>query len=109
MKIKMMPSPEVAAFLRRALGPIRAWDDCLADMRIEKTSVSGLVLLPFATVHDGKAARPYYRTSDIEEFVRAVNAANPDARPGIPLKIVEVEYDPADRRSWKARTYKLSA
>lgn len=109
MKVKVMSASEVAAYLRQALGPLRAWDDCIADMRRGTTSINGLVLLPFCRSPDGKASRPQYRIGDVTEFVRAVKAAIPEAVPGITFKVNEVEHDPADRRSWKARKYKLCA
>lgn len=104
-----MASPEVAAFLREALGPIRAWDDCLADMRAGKTNVFGHTLEPFHRARDDKAYRPFYRLDDVMNFARKVHASNPNARPGIGYRIHKIDFDPTDRRSWKARKYKLCA
>lgn len=99
----VLPSSEAAYVLRRLLGPIVAWDDCLADMRRGKTSIEGLRLVPACRYHDGLAWRPGYTKADILIFVTAVRAKRPDARSGIGLQAKTVELDPADMRFWKVK------
>jgi hypothetical protein len=109
MKVKVMPSPEVAYLLRRELGPIRAWDDCLADMRNGKTHVDGYTLLPECRGKGGTAWRPLYRTSEVLEFIKAVRAANPSANRYAPLQIKTAFTDPADLRPWRQRKLIVAA
>lgn len=103
MRALVLPSSEVAYALRRLLGPIVAWDDCLADMRRGKTSIEGLRLVPACRYHDGLAWRPGYTKADILIFVAEVRAKRPDARPGIGLQAKTVELYPADMRFWKVK------
>jgi hypothetical protein len=103
----VLPSSEVAYVLRSLLGPIVAWDDCLADMRRGKTSIEGLRLVPACRYHDGLAWRPGYTKADILIFVAAVRAKRPDARPRIGLQAKTVELDPADMRFWKVKKVRV--
>lgn len=109
MKAKILPASEVAYILRHQLGPMRAWDDALADMRANKTNVSGCVLLPTCRVHDGRAWRPGYVAADVVEFIRAVRRAHPDAKRLAPLHYSVVSVDPADTRAWKVRKLPATA
>lgn len=103
MKTKIYSAPEVAMMLRRLLGTMRAWDDCLADMRRSKTHVHGHVLMPVCRIHDGRALRPGYMALHIAAFVKAVRAANGEAKASVPPQHKVVEIDLADGRTWKQR------
>lgn len=103
MRTVVLPSSEAAYVLRRLLGPIVAWDDCLADMRRGKATIEGIRLLPICRYHDGLAWRPGYTKADILIFVAAVRAKRPDAKPGMRLQASAVELDPSDMRSWKVK------
>jgi hypothetical protein len=65
---------ETAILLRVKLGSIREWSDTLADMRRGKTTLKGLVLLPFLRARPDGCLRPFYRRQDIDAFVREVQA-----------------------------------
>jgi hypothetical protein len=99
----LYPAGEVASILRRYLGPLREWSDCLADMRTGKTNVAGNVLLPTGLVHDLRAWRPAYAPADIARFIRAVLADVPEAESNVPARFLTVTVDSSDTRSWKAR------
>lgn len=106
MKVRLMSAPEVAFLLRKELGPIRAWDDCLADMRRDKVAVNGYMLKPVCRALDG---RPMYRTSEIVEFIVAVRAANPAAQRNASPQVKTAILDPTDRRSWRLRKLLVAA
>lgn len=103
MTTKIFPASEVAYMLRQTLGPIRAWDDCLTDMRLGKTTVSDYALLPACKTHDGRLWRPGYTAADIAAFIKAVKAANPDAKPHTPHQFRMIDLDPSDERPWSMR------
>jgi Rad3-related DNA helicase len=109
LKTKIISAPEVAYLLRRELGPIRSWDDALADMRRGKTDVNGFTLKPACRVRDGRAWRPMYRGFEVAEFIKAVRATNSDARRDAPPQIKVAIFDPADHREWKARKLTTAA
>lgn len=85
MKDKTYSTSETVLILRQALGTFRAWDDCLADMRRDKTSVCGFILKPACRLHDGIAWRPVYAWQDIKTFIRDVFSAAPEARVRLPV------------------------
>ncbi|WP_459176850.1 hypothetical protein [Ewingella americana] len=66
---------ETALILRKLVGPMRSWDDALADMRSMKTDVFGHVLTPATQFHDGRAWRPMYALSAIKQFIKNVHAS----------------------------------
>jgi len=99
----VLSSGEVAALLRERLGPLRSWDDALADMRRYKTSIYGSILLPVGRIRDTRAWRPAYRAIDVIEFIKSVRAANTDAKSGIGPKAYSVEIDLDDGLFWKIR------
>lgn len=105
MKAKIFPAPEAALILREALGPLRAWDDCLSDMRRGTTKLNGFTLLPVCQTHDGRAWRPGYAGSDIADFIRSVLEATEDAKPRVPPQFKELTID----RSMHWRVQKLEA
>jgi hypothetical protein len=103
MKVKLLPASETAYMLRRALGPVRSWDDCLADMRRDKTSCYGFVLKPYAKMHDGKTHRPVYLATDVHDFITAILEIIPYKPEFRSARTYEVEIDPLDHRSWLVR------
>lgn len=74
-----LPLSDTAVLLRARLGPLRAWYAFLTDNIQGKRSIGGHRLLPCGRQHDGKAFRPIYAVSDIEEFVAKVLASVPTA------------------------------
>jgi hypothetical protein len=50
-----------------------------------------------------------YRRFEVDEFINAVRAANPDTRRGAPPQIKMAVFDPADHREWKARKLTTAA
>lgn len=98
--MKVYPPGEVAYFLRQALGPMREWSDCLADMRRGKTNVAGLQLLP---VCRERALRPLYAAESIREFVKQVQCRCPEIETGAPLRGIEVEIELDDELPWRLR------
>lgn len=103
MQKKVYPASEVAFALRMALGPIRAWDDCLSDMRRGSTNVDGHVLLPTCRMHDGRAWRPGYDANSVVVFINAVRATNPNCQNRAPLAFKLMDIDPRDTRNWRQR------
>lgn len=93
----VLSAPETAFLLRLKLGPIRAWTDTLHDMRRGRASVCGFVLKPVVRVHDGISWRPEYAVEDIHKFIENVTATHPDAKSGVPPRVMEVELDPIGR------------
>lgn len=109
MKFTVMPSSEVAYLLRKELGPIRAWDDCLADMRRGKVTVNGYTLLPECRGKGGTAWRPMYQVSNVWGFIEAIRAVDPSVRRNEPPQIKTAIADPADCRPWKLRKLPVAA
>lgn len=103
MKINVIPAPEAAYLLRRELGPIRAWDTTLADMRRGRADVYGLTLLPKCQGKFAHAWRPMYAVDQVEAFIEAVRKANPSAARGVPHLVKTAHIDPTDVRPWRAR------
>jgi len=103
MKTKVLRAAEVAHILRRALGPMRDWSDCLADMRAEKTDIGGLRLLPVGVLSAG-CRRPIYHPASIAEFInkiRQLYSETGEVVKDAPIQAVEVEIDLSDERCWK--------
>jgi len=104
MKIKVVSAPEVAYLLRQKLGPIRAWEFTLADMRRGRVeSVHGATLLPICMGKHEGAWRPMYSVPDVVAFIKAVRAANPGTERNTPLQIKTAITDPIDTRPWYKR------
>lgn len=109
MKIKAVTAGDAAFILRLKLGPLRAWDDALADMRRERTTHLGHVLLPYCVQESKRGRRPLYKVTDIRNFIERVEGAVVGS-PGVSkYNIYEIEHDPADRRSWNLRVIGMSA
>lgn len=106
MKVTVYAPGEVAYILRQALGPLREWSDCLADMRRGKTSIDGICLLPVCRARDGRAWRPMYEADSIREFITEIRAAHPEITTKPPLRSFQLEMDPCDERAWFVRKLK---
>jgi hypothetical protein len=103
MKIKVIPAPEVAYLLRRELGPLRNWDDTLADMRRGRVKVHGCTLMPTCKGKHAGAWRPMYAVPDVLDFIKAVRAAEPAAARHLPYQVKTALSDPTDTRPWYTR------
>lgn len=103
MKFTVIPAPEVAYQLRRELGPIRAWEDALADMRRGKVKVHGCTLLPKCMGQHRGAWRPMYAVLDVDAFIEAVRKATPGTARGVPHLVKTAHTHPGDTRPWRAR------
>jgi len=110
MKLKVMPAPEVAYVLRQKLGPIRAWEFTLADMRRGRVeSVHGAILLPICMGKHEGAWRPMYATTDVVEFIRAVRAATPGTARTMSYQVKIAHTHPGDTRPWHTRKLPVAA
>lgn len=108
MKIKGIRAGDVAYLLRRELGPMRDWSDCLADMRAEKTDIGGVRLLPVGVMSVG-CPRPIYHPTSVVEFIKEIRRLYSDtgeALKNAPIQAVEVEIDLLDERGWRNRKAK---
>lgn len=103
MKLKVISAPEVAYLLRRELGPLRNWDDTLADMRRGRVEVHGLTLMPTCKGKYAGAWRPMYAIPDVLAFIKAVRAAAPSAARGVPYQVKTAHTHPGDIRPWYTR------
>ncbi|WP_051971307.1 hypothetical protein [Massilia sp. 9096] len=103
MKFNVIPAPEVAYKLRMELGPDRAWEDALADMRRGKTKVQGCTLLPKCMGKHRGAWRPMYAVPDVEAFIEAVRKATPGTVRGVPHLVKTAHTLPGDTRPWYTR------
>lgn len=103
IKVKVLSSPETAAFLRQALGPIVGWDDWLSDRRRGRgDQLADFDLQPCAALQD-RCKRPVYAVADVGTFVRSVRLRHPGAGPGIRPNVRVIELDTEDHRSWKMK------
>lgn len=103
MKLKVISAPEVAYLLRRELGPIRAWDDAVADMRRGRIEIHGLTLLPTCKGKYAGSWRPMYAIRDVVDFIKAVRAADPGAARHLPYQVKTAHTLPGDTRPWYTR------
>jgi len=113
MKANVVSSGEAAYILRAKLGPVRHWEDMLTDMRRGRADYCGHVLRPFGRLCDGRGSpRPFYRVSDVQDFIERVSAIEPPRSDAHKVRLVPVDIDPVDGLSliaWKGRTLKLAA
>lgn len=110
MKIKVLFAPEVAYVLREKLGPIRAWEFTLADMRRGRVdSVHGATLLPICMGKHEGAWRPVYAATDVVEFIKAVRVATPGAAHTMPYQVKTAHTHPGDPRPWHTRKLPVAA
>lgn len=103
MTTKVYPAGEVAYILRQALGPLREWSDCLADMRQDKTSLDGFQLLPTCRIKGVRQWRPAYDAASIAAFIHEIRVRHPEIVTKAPAMGVNVELDPLDERRWPHR------
>jgi hypothetical protein len=103
VKFTVIPAPEVAYQLRRELGPLRNWDDTLADFRRGKVKVHGCTLLPVCMGKHRGVWRPMYAVPDVEAFIEAVRKATPGTSRGIPHLVKTAHTLPGDTRPWYTR------
>jgi hypothetical protein len=96
-------SAEVAFWLRIRLGSICAWDSLLADMRRGRASLQGHVLLPHGRVRAGGSVRPFYLTSDVQDFVAKVAATGTPLLSELTLQTQRLEINKADPHHWTQR------
>jgi arylamine N-acetyltransferase len=110
-KIRLLPASETAYVLRRALGPRKAWEFWLADVRRGKAGACvGPILLPCGRVKDPAFGgfRPVYAIDDIKAFIIEFRAANPGSKAEISPTVYTAETDTGDMRHWKARKLKAT-
>lgn len=107
--MKVISSSEVAYLLRKYLGPGRAWDDVLADMRRGRTHVFKLVLEPACRLKDERTWRPYYAATEVVEFIRKVRTACLTTGKDIRPTVRDALTDPTDRRPWRLRRLTAAA
>ncbi|SAL42513.1 hypothetical protein AWB74_01732 [Caballeronia arvi] len=108
LTVKAVRSSEAAHILRRALGPVRAWEKALDEMRRdEEAHYLGLRIEPYGRQRDQTGcARPVYLLDNVLEFVRqAREAALHPTNPGH-VQIFEVEIDTAIVCPWRFITLK---
>jgi len=103
MKFKVISAPEVAYLLRRELGPLRNWDDTLADMRRGRVEVHGYTLQPICKGKYAGSWRPMYAANDVVDFIKKVRFAAPTAGRHVPYQVKTAYTDPADARPWYTR------
>lgn len=107
LRKQLLSASETQFALRRALGPIRAWGDFLADLA-RKTpkgvSVHGFKLFPLARRHD-RCGRPLYDPADVATFIRNVWATDPSLKgdwSALDKQLVEIE--DSSILPWRMRT-----
>lgn len=106
----LIDSSETVFALRRALGPLRAWGDFLADLARDKPKnvhVRGFKLHPVAHKFD-RCGRPLYKPAEVAEFIQNVWAADPSLKgnwSGIKKQVFEFNDSPL--LPWRAREAQL--
>lgn len=102
----LLSASETQFALRRALGPIRAWSDFLADLAREqskKVHVRGCRLFPIARRRD-RCGRPLYDPAHVAEFIRNVWTADPSLRRDwSAVQREEFEFEEAPLLPWRMR------
>lgn len=80
--VKTISLADTVFMLRAKLGPIRNWAAFLNEINATGASnVRGHQLKPCLRQHDGRAYRPRYAVTDVNAFIRAVQAIEPEAKP----------------------------
>lgn len=103
MRERLVTASDAAYILRFSLGPFRAWDDILFDMRRDRSNYEGLILRPIGMGLINGRYRPVYRISDIQEFIKLALPLQPALAAPHKLLIREAEIDPADTKPWRLR------
>lgn len=94
---------EAAHMLRSELGPLKNWVSFLNDINVGKpSSVRGLQIAPCLKQHDGRSFRPRYALADVEKFIKAVQAIEPNAKPA-PIRTTAFSVDTG--RAWFANKF----
>jgi hypothetical protein len=97
--VQTISRAEVAFMLRVFIGPLRNWDDFLADSIRDEQSIAGLKLLPCGRQKDARGTpRPVYATSDVKAFIECVRKVIPSAGKK-PIKVTTLAIDGA--KHWK--------
>lgn len=97
-----LSSDDTAVMLRARLGPLRDWRYFLADNIRGRQALAGHQLLPCCRQHDGRAYRPRYAQSDVEDFIAKVLAAIPTAGRS-PIQATPLDLDTS--RSWRQNKF----
>lgn len=101
--LEVLSAPETAALLHKRLGPVCAWDDWLSDRRRDRgNQLADFDLQPCAYIQE-RCKRPLYALADVVKFILSYLRRHPDTRPRPKPRIRLIEFDTADRRSWKMR------
>jgi hypothetical protein len=105
LTVKAVTASEAAYMLRRELGPVRAWDAQLEEMRrnSEKT-YHGLRLDPYGKRHSHGGKRPVYLRDSVDEFIRAARRVASHPVPTSDITTFDVEIDTAIVCPWQALT-----
>lgn len=93
LTVNVLPECEVAAILRRFLGPQRDWKEALSDMRRGRGGQHDLFLLPLGKFKDKTGWRPGYLPENISDFIKGVRDSDTTAGANIPPKTFAVEID----------------
>lgn len=105
LTVKAVSASEAAHLLRRGLGPVRAWDAALDEMRRDNgKTYLGLRLDPYGQRRDHGCKRPIYLLDNVLEFIRAAREAAPHPANTSQIDVLEVEIDTAIVCPWKAMT-----
>jgi len=106
LTVKAVRASEAAHILRRALGPVRAWDKALDEMRRDdEAHYLGLRLEPYGRRRDRTGyPRPVYLLDNVIEFIRQAREAAPHPVNSGHVQIFEVEIDTAITCPWQALT-----
>ncbi len=91
--------------VRKFLGPVRAWDGALEEMRRnESANYLGLRLEPYGRMQRQGYPRPVYLLRDVLAFIcRARELATPPSKPA-EIDAFEIEIDPTLHCPWRVRT-----
>lgn len=103
MKTTAYTTSEAAYLIHNELGAVRAWEDMLKDMRRKDASYCGLRLLPFCINKERGLNRPFYRETDVKNFIEEARLrSGSKVAPGT-LSPRIIEEDLTDKRHWKFR------
>lgn len=107
--VRLLSAPETAHLLRQALGPFKAWEDWLSDVRRGRAGAcSGPILEPYCKLKDPEFGcfRPMYAAGAIKAFIHEFRSKNPASCAGIKATVYIAEIDAGDMRHWKVRKLK---
>ncbi|KVH47348.1 hypothetical protein [Burkholderia diffusa] len=105
LTVQAITASEAAYMLRRELGPVRAWDAALEEMRRDGTKTYlGLRLDPYGKRRAHGCKRPVYLRDNVDEFIRAARGVAPHTTPASDIATFDVEIDTAIVCPWRALT-----